>query len=54
LTATRAATVQLVVPILAALGGVLLLSEDISMRLLLSALMILGGVGLALAGRHTR
>jgi drug/metabolite transporter (DMT)-like permease len=51
LTATRAATVQLVVPILAALGGVLLLSEDISMRLLLAATMILGGVGLALFGR---
>jgi drug/metabolite transporter (DMT)-like permease len=54
LTATRAATVQLVVPVLAALGGVILLSEDISTRLLISAMMILGGVGLALAGRHTR
>jgi drug/metabolite transporter (DMT)-like permease len=54
LTATRAATVQLVVPVLAALGGVLLLSESVSTRLLLSALMILGGVGLALAGRKTR
>jgi drug/metabolite transporter (DMT)-like permease len=52
LTATRAATVQLVVPILAALGGVVLLSESISLRLLLSAVMILGGVGLALAGRE--
>ena len=51
LTATRAATVQLLVPVLAAMGGVMLLSEEISMRLLLSALMILGGVGLALAGR---
>ncbi len=53
LTATRAATVQLIVPVLAALGGVVLLSEDISMRLLLAAAMILGGVGLALAGRKT-
>jgi drug/metabolite transporter (DMT)-like permease len=52
LTATRAATVQLLVPVLAAIGGVMLLSEDISMRLVLSALMILGGVGLALAGRQ--
>jgi drug/metabolite transporter (DMT)-like permease len=51
LTATRAATVQLLVPVLAALGGVMLLSEAISLRLLLSAMMILGGVGLALAGR---
>ncbi len=48
---SRAATVQLLVPVLAAMGGVILLSEEISMRLLLSALMILGGVGLALAGR---
>ena len=51
LTATRAATVQLVVPILAAMGGVILLSENITTRLMLSALMILGGVGLALFGR---
>jgi drug/metabolite transporter (DMT)-like permease len=54
LTATRAATVQLIVPVLAALGGVILLSENISARLLLAAAMILGGVGLALAGRQTR
>ena len=52
LTATRAATVQLLVPVLAALGGVMLLSEVISLRLILSAMMILGGVGLALAGRR--
>lgn len=54
LTATRAATVQLIVPVLAALGGVILLSEEISTRLLLAAMMILGGVGLALAGCNTR
>jgi drug/metabolite transporter (DMT)-like permease len=51
LTATRAATVQLAVPVLAALGGTILLSENISLRLLVSAIMILGGVGLALLGR---
>jgi drug/metabolite transporter (DMT)-like permease len=51
LTATRAATVQLAVPVLAAAGGVLFLSERISLRLLLAALVILGGVGLALLGR---
>lgn len=51
LTATRAAMVQLAVPVLAALGGVILLSESIRLRLLLAALMILGGVGLALSGR---
>lgn len=51
LTATRAATVQLAVPVLAAVCGVLLLSENISLRLFLSATMILGGVGLTLVGR---
>ena len=52
LTATRAATVQLAVPVLAAMAGVIFLSEKISLRLALSALMILGGIGLALIGRE--
>lgn len=51
LTATRAATVQLSVPVLAAAGGVIFLAEDVSMRLILSGVMILGGVGLAVGGR---
>ena len=48
LTATRAATVQLAVPVLAAVGGVLFLQEALSVRLMLASLMILGGVGLAI------
>ena len=48
LTAIRAATVQLAVPVLAAVGGVLFLSERITVRLFISAVLILGGVGLAL------
>jgi drug/metabolite transporter (DMT)-like permease len=51
LTRIRAATVQLTVPILAAAAGVAILGETITVRLVLSALLILGGVGLALAGR---
>ncbi|HEY0081434.1 MAG TPA: DMT family transporter [Pyrinomonadaceae bacterium] len=51
LTATRAATVQLPVPLLAAVGGVLFLSENVSLRLLIAATLILGGVALALFGR---
>jgi drug/metabolite transporter (DMT)-like permease len=51
LTATRAATVQLSVPAIAAFGGVVFLSEEITFRLLLSAVAILGGVGLAVS-RH--
>lgn len=52
LTATRAATVQLSVPVLAALGGVALLSEPMSLRLLLSAVLILGGVALTVAAKE--
>ena len=52
LSATRAAVVQLAVPVLAALGGVIFLAETISPRLVLSALMVLGGIGLALVGRE--
>lgn len=48
LTATRAATVQLAVPVLAAAAGVVLLGGEPSLRLALSALLILGGLGLSL------
>ena len=49
--ATRAATVQLSVPVLAALGGALLLSEPITLRLQLAAIAILGGIALVLLAR---
>ena len=51
LSATRAAIVQLAVPAIAAAGGVLFLSEVITLRLMLASAMILGGVALALRGR---
>jgi drug/metabolite transporter (DMT)-like permease len=51
LSALRAATVQLSVPPLAAIGGVLLLSEALTMRLLLSSAAILGGISLVLLSR---
>jgi drug/metabolite transporter (DMT)-like permease len=51
LTATRAATVQLAVPVLAAAGGIVVMSEHVTLRLLLAAAVILGGVALALLGR---
>lgn len=51
-TATRAAILQLSVPVLAAIGGVLLLSENVSMRLTLSAILILGGIAAAILGRR--
>jgi drug/metabolite transporter (DMT)-like permease len=49
LTATRAATVQLSVPVIAALAGVVVLGEAISLRLVISAVVILGGVGMAIS-----
>ncbi|MEO0806290.1 MAG: DMT family transporter [Cyanobacteria bacterium J06643_4] len=52
LTATQAATVQLSVPVIAAVGGILFLQEALSIRLVLASLMILGGVGLAVLGRR--
>ncbi len=48
LGATRAATVQLSVPILTAFGGVLMLGETASPRLALAAAAILGGIALVL------
>ncbi len=47
---TRAAVLQLSVPVIAALGGVALLGESVSLRLLICGAVILSGVGLALAG----
>lgn len=52
LTATRAAMVQLAVPVIAAAGGVVLLSEEISMRLVAAAALIVGGIGLAIVGKR--
>jgi drug/metabolite transporter (DMT)-like permease len=49
LSALRAATVQLSVPLIAAFGGVVLLSEAITPRLLVASLAILGGIALVLA-----
>jgi drug/metabolite transporter (DMT)-like permease len=51
LTATRAATVQLTVPVLAAFGGVLWLSEAVTVRLVLASAAILGGVWVVLTQR---
>jgi drug/metabolite transporter (DMT)-like permease len=51
LTTTRAAMVQLSVPVLAAIGGVLFLSERLTFRLLVASVLILGGCALAIGGR---
>jgi len=50
LKATNAAVVQLSVPVLASLGAVVFLGEQLSPRLWLASLVILGGIGLVIAG----
>jgi drug/metabolite transporter (DMT)-like permease len=52
LTATTAAIVQLAVPVIAAAGGVLLLGERPTATLLVSGILILGGIALAVARRR--
>jgi drug/metabolite transporter (DMT)-like permease len=52
LTATRASIVQITVPVLAAAGGVMIMGESMTLRLVFSAALVLGGVGLTLAGRE--
>jgi len=52
LSAVQAAVVQLLVPVIAALGGVMFVSEAITLRLALSGIMILGGILMVVWGRH--
>jgi drug/metabolite transporter (DMT)-like permease len=51
LTTTQASMVQLVVPVLAALGGVALLGEHVTGRLVMASALILGGVAGAVLRR---
>jgi drug/metabolite transporter (DMT)-like permease len=51
LTATRAAVLQLLVPLLAAGAGIALLGEHASTRLVIAAVAITGGVALAIRGK---
>lgn len=53
LTASRAATVQLSVPTIAAFGGVVFLSEAVSFRLFVASVLTLGGIAIVLAQRST-
>lgn len=51
LTTTRAATVQLSVPVIAAWSGVVFLAENVSTRLVVAGVLILGGIALAVTSR---
>lgn len=52
LTATRAALLQLAVPALAAVGGVLVLGESMTMRLWVAMILVLGGIAFAIRARR--
>ena len=52
LAALQAASVQLSVPLIAALGGVLLLGEAFTARLALASVAILGGIALVLGAKR--
>ncbi len=52
LKVTSAATVQLSVPIIAAVGGVALLGEALTIRLVLAAVAVLAGIALVIVKRN--
>jgi drug/metabolite transporter (DMT)-like permease len=51
LTVTQAAVAQLSVPVIAALGAVVVLGEAVSSRLVVAGTLVLSGVGLVLSAR---
>lgn len=52
LSSIQAAVVQLVVPVIAAIGGIMFADESISMRLILASAMILGGILFLIVGKY--
>jgi len=52
LSSTQAAVVQLSVPVIAAFGGVVFVSEAITIRLAISAAMVLGGILIVILGKY--
>lgn len=53
LKATHAATVQLSVPVIAAVGGIIFLGEPITLRLALASAAILGGIALVIVEKRS-
>lgn len=51
-TSTRAAVLQLAVPVIAAAAGVAFLAETATMRLWIAGALILGGIGLTILGKR--
>lgn len=52
LSATQAAVLQLLVPVIAALGGIIFVSEAITVRFTISATMVLGGILMVVLGKY--
>lgn len=51
LSSTQAAVLQLSVPVIAALGGVIFVSEALSLRLVIAGTVVLGGILVVVLGR---
>jgi len=52
LSSTQAAVVQLSVPVIAALGGVIFVAEEITFRLASSSALVLGGILIVVLGKY--
>ena len=52
-TATRAAILQLAVPVIAAVGGIVFLAEAFSTRLLIAGALIISGIAMTIFGRRS-
>lgn len=52
LTAVQASVLQLLVPVIAALGGIVFAGEVLSLRLMISSALILGGILCVIFGRY--
>jgi len=48
----QAAVVQLAVPVIAAIGGVIFVSEEMTLRLVISTIMVLGGILIVISTRY--
>ena len=54
LKVTTAATIQLSVPVIAALGGIIILGESLTVRFVMTSLAILGGIALVILSKSRR
>jgi drug/metabolite transporter (DMT)-like permease len=52
LSSTQAAVIQLSVPVIAAIGGVIFVSETITIRLVISATIVLSGILMVVLGKY--